>query len=187
MHRPGDRKECALCRELFLKEDGIWQDSAEFDQLAQGINGGGRQHPAPGGLGGAPTGPPCGLPRGLPAGPPRGPPHGPPAQGPRNTNAGGMDIVRGMGDLNFGDGPQQGGMGSGDFDDGPDPDMGPPDDFRGAGQRLGGGHQFPPMGMFGGGRAMSPFNGGMGYGDPHGSSHRGPFQSGFFDGPNPFR
>jgi hypothetical protein len=186
MHRPGDRKECPLCRELFLKEDGIWQDSAEFDQLAQGINGGGRQHPAPGGFGGDPAGP-C---PGPPVGPPRVAPQVPrvTSQTSRNANSGGMANVRVMGDVNPRNSPQQGGMDPGDFDDDPAPDMGPPNNFGGSGQRLGGGPPRPPMaGMYGSGRPMGPFGGGIGYGDPRGGGRRGPFQGGFFDGPNPFR
>ncbi|KAG9193482.1 hypothetical protein G6011_03517 [Alternaria panax] len=94
LNRPDDQKRCPICRAEFLGEDGIWQDSDQFQQLANGQNAG-RRAPPPGpphshggdprqGHGGYDGGPPAGLPRGPPVGPPPGygsPPQMPPSRG----------------------------------------------------------------------------------------------------------
>ncbi|CAG5159458.1 uncharacterized protein ALTATR162_LOCUS5593 [Alternaria atra] len=83
LNRPDDQKRCPICRAEFLGEDGIWEDSEEFQQLGNGHNAGGRapnQGPHPGYGSGAPARPP----RGPPAGPPPGyggPPQMPPSYG----------------------------------------------------------------------------------------------------------
>ncbi|KAF2023348.1 hypothetical protein EK21DRAFT_94986 [Setomelanomma holmii] len=41
---PDDRKECPLCRAVWIEEDGIWQGSEEWNALA---NGGGGGHSVP--------------------------------------------------------------------------------------------------------------------------------------------
>lgn len=40
MQRAEEKKECPLCRAKWVPEDGIWQDSEEWQQLAQGHRGG---------------------------------------------------------------------------------------------------------------------------------------------------
>ncbi|KAF1941059.1 hypothetical protein EJ02DRAFT_435096 [Clathrospora elynae] len=44
--RPDNKKECPLCRAEWIREDGIWQDSEEWQQMAQmNGRGGGRRAP----------------------------------------------------------------------------------------------------------------------------------------------
>jgi hypothetical protein len=99
MNRPDDAKKCPICRAEFLGEDGIWQDSEQFQQL-----GGSSQGPPPGYGGGMPQMPagygggaaqatpqtPRPAPRPAPphyAGvPSTGPRPGPPAAPPRYSN-----------------------------------------------------------------------------------------------------
>jgi hypothetical protein len=97
LNRPDDQKRCPICRAEFLGEDGIWQDSEQFQQLANGQNASGRApppRPPPshgGGIphghggygGGSPAGPRSPL-RDSPVGPPPGyggPPQMPPSRG----------------------------------------------------------------------------------------------------------
>jgi hypothetical protein len=101
LNRPDDQKRCPICRAEFLGEDGIWQDSEEFQQLAQGHNTGGRAPPQrpslgyggspsghggghlqrPAGYSGGPSQAPPNYSGSHSASPPRGSPTGPPSYG----------------------------------------------------------------------------------------------------------
>jgi hypothetical protein len=166
MHRPDDRKECPLCRTLFIKEDGVWQNPAAFEQLEPGINGGG------------PVGPPRGL----------------PAQDPRNPNMSGMSNVRGMGDIDSEVRRQPPIMGRLRDDLGRElgNGLGAPGNFGGGGRHLDGPRpysQYHMGNMHEDGRPQNPYNGGMGYGGGNGGGqrHGGAFQGGIWGGGNPFR
>ncbi|KAI4952818.1 hypothetical protein J4E91_003292 [Alternaria rosae] len=85
VNRPDDAKKCPICRAEFLGEDGIWQDSEQFQQLGWGGPPGYGGGPPPG-YGGPPPRP-AGYGGGLPQAPPgfgRGAPQMPP-QAPRPT------------------------------------------------------------------------------------------------------
>ncbi|KAI4671242.1 uncharacterized protein J4E88_009275 [Alternaria novae-zelandiae] len=77
VNRPDDAKKCPICRAEFLAEDGIWQDSEQFQQLGRGGPAGYGGGPPPG-YGGGMSPRPAGYGGG-------GPPHAPqmPPQAPR--------------------------------------------------------------------------------------------------------
>ena len=165
LNRPDDQKRCPICRAEFLGEDGIWQDSEQFQQLANGQNAGGRAPPSRpppshgGGIphghggygGGSPAGPrsplrdsPVGPPPGY-GGPPQMPPsrgHGPSA-GPSSYGGPPRAAPLGVRDVGIGtDGEQVGGRPTGGMQGGPPmmDDRGPSapqSNFDGPGQRIG--------------------------------------------------
>jgi hypothetical protein len=176
--RPDDKKECPLCRATFLVEDGVWQDPADFDQLALGIGGGGHRPSPAYGIGVGPAGPHRGIPAGY-----GGPPHAP---APPNANMGGMGNFRGMSYLNHGgaqQSPMMGGMGRDGYEGRPEPNMGPSDHFDSGGQRFSGGHQPDYQHDY-----YTPQGGGMGYGGGSRGGQRrgGAFQGGIWGADNPF-
>jgi hypothetical protein len=179
--RPDDKKECPLCRATFLAEDGIWQDPAAFDLLANDIGGHGHQ-----------PSPDYRFSIGY-AGPRRGTLADfggtPYAAAPRNANMGGVGNDRGMGDLDYSGAQQQqdamtGGMGQGDYGGRHMPDMGPSNHFDSGGQRFSGGHQPDYQHDY-----YTPQGGGMGYdgGSRGGQRRGGAFQGGIWGAGNPFR